>query len=310
MILSKPLPKLKSLRLHKFNKHSKGYDFEVLTANSPELEPFVFTNVHGKATIDFANPSAVKMLNTALLKLYYGVEYWDFPDAHLCPPIPGRVEYIHLLNDLLTASGLQRNIKVLDIGTGASCIYPLLGHAEYGWHFITSEIDKASYKSAKNIIKKNNLDEAVVLRFQNNPQWILKDIIQPSERISASLCNPPFYKNETEALEQTKRKLKGLGKSTDDVVRNFSGTAKELWYPGGEKAFLHNYLYQSSQLKKNCFWYTSLVSKKEHIKSMEASLKKLGATDVKRLELSLGNKISRVMAWTFLSKKEQSQWHS
>ncbi|WP_298903078.1 23S rRNA (adenine(1618)-N(6))-methyltransferase RlmF [uncultured Psychroserpens sp.] len=296
--------------MHKHNKHSKGYDFEVLVANSPELETFVFTNSHGKSTIDFANPKAVKSLNTALLTLYYAVSYWEFPDDHLCPPIPGRVEYIHLLNDLLVASGLREDVTVLDIGTGATCIYPLLGQAEYGWRFIATEIDKGAYKNAQKIINKNGLDEVITLRFQNNPQWILNDEILPSERVAASMCNPPFYKNETEALEETKRKLKGLGKNTDTIVRNFSGTAQELWYPGGEKAFLHNYLYQSSQLKKNCFWYTSLVSKKDHVKSMETSLKKLGATKIKKLELSLGNKISRVMAWTFLSDKEQRDWNS
>ncbi|MCB0383355.1 MAG: RlmF-related methyltransferase, partial [Psychroserpens sp.] len=194
--------------------------------------------------------------------------------------------------------------------TGASCIYPLLGYSAYKWNFIASEVDKLAFENAQQIINKNNLNNHIELRFQNESQHILKGILSSSEKITATLCNPPFYKSEAEANEITERKLKGLGKSTNGLKRNFSGTANELWYPGGEKAFLHNYLYQSSLLKTNCFWYTSLVSKKELVKSMQSSLKKLGATKFTTLHMSLGNKISRVVAWTFLSEKEQNDWKS
>lgn len=296
--------------MHKNNKHSEGYDFELLVKSTPKLEAFVFTNSFGNVTIDFSKPEAVKLLNTALLKAHYGVDYWEFPDANLCPPIPGRVEYIHLLSALLKRSGVKENITVLDIGTGASCIYPLLGQAAYGWNFIASEIDTQAMKSAEKIINKNKHSEAIILRYQDNEQNILTGILKPKDKVSATMCNPPFYKDEEHANESTLLKQKGLGKQTNKVVRNFSGTAKELWYPGGEKAFVHNYLYQSSLQKTNCFWYTCLVSRTQHVLSMETSLKKLGATDFKILQISLGNKISRVVAWTFLTDEEQAEWTS
>jgi 23S rRNA (adenine1618-N6)-methyltransferase len=291
--------------LHKNNKHSEGYDFELLVKSTPELEEFVFTNSYGNVTIDFAKPKAVKLLNTALLKAHYGINYWEFPDANLCPPIPGRAEYIHILNNLLKKPRVKEDITILDIGTGATCIYPLLGQAEYGWRFIASEIDKQAMKSAQKILIKNKFTKYITLRYQDNEQNILTGILKPNEKVSAVMCNPPFYKDEAEANESTLLKQKGLGKQTDTVVRNFSGTEKELWYPGGEKAFVHNYLYQSSLLKTNCFWYTCLVSKTQHVLSMETSLKKLGATDFKILQIALGNKISRVVAWTFLTEEEQ-----
>ncbi|MFT5848618.1 MAG: 23S rRNA (adenine1618-N6)-methyltransferase [Psychroserpens sp.] len=291
--------------MHKNNKHSEGYDFELLVKSTPELEEFVFTNSYGNVTIDFAKPKAVKLLNTALLKAHYGINYWEFPDANLCPPIPGRAEYIHILNNLLKKPRVKEDITILDIGTGATCIYPLLGQAEYGWRFIASEIDKQAMKSAQKILIKNKFTKSITLRYQDNEQNILTGILKPNEKVSAVMCNPPFYKDEAEANESTLLKQKGLGKQTDTVVRNFSGTEKELWYPGGEKAFVHNYLYQSSLLKTNCFWYTCLVSKTQHVLSMETSLKKLGATDFKILQIALGNKISRVVAWTFLTEEEQ-----
>lgn len=296
--------------MHKNNIHSKGYDFKALMADTPQLETLVFVNKYGSQTIDFSNPEAVKTLNSALLKTYYGIQYWEFPDENLCPPIPGRADYIHTLNELLDSSGLKEDITVFDIGTGATCIYPLLGHKIYNWSFIASEIEGKACENAKQIIEKNALNQNIEIRFQDNPQKILEGVLDPSEKVTATLCNPPFYKNEQEANENSLRKLRGLGSPSQKVIRNFSGTAKELWYPGGEKAFLHNYLYQSSLLKTNCFWYTSLVSKKEHVKSMESSLKKLGATSVKVLQMSLGNKISRVVAWTFLSEEEQKEWMS
>jgi 23S rRNA (adenine1618-N6)-methyltransferase len=38
---------------------------------------------------------------------------------------------------------------VLDIGTGASCIYPILGQTVYQWHFVASDIDPISINTAK-----------------------------------------------------------------------------------------------------------------------------------------------------------------
>lgn len=295
--------------MHKNNIHNKKYDFDVLTQNSKALEPHVFVNDYQTKTIDFSNPEAVKALNKALLLTHYNVSYWEFPNENLCPPIPGRVDYIHHLSDLLRQSKIKQNIKILDIGTGATCIYPLLGYSIYNWHFVASDIEEKSIGTAQNIVNRNKSHNVIALRFQNDPIHILKGIMKSSEKMDACMCNPPFYKNEEEAFEATKTKMKGLGKENDKVVRNFSGTSKELSYKGGEKAFVHNYLYESSQFKKQCFWFTSLVSNINHVKSMKASLKKLGATHVKVLEMKHGNKISRVVAWTFLDQKEQNDWN-
>ncbi|MFD2540727.1 23S rRNA (adenine(1618)-N(6))-methyltransferase RlmF [Lacinutrix gracilariae] len=294
--------------MHKNNKHVKGYDFEILLKELPELAPFVFTNAYQTQTIDFANPQAVKMLNKALLKTYYAIDYWEFDDAHLCPPIPGRVDYIHHIAELLKPDTFKNKIQVLDIGTGATCIYPLLGVSQYHWHFVATDVEEKALQNAQKIINNNALHDAISLRLQKDKSKILEGIIQPSDAFAVSICNPPFYKNQQDALAATQRKLKGLGKETEEAVRNFSGTASELWFPGGEKAFLHSYLYESSLYKKNCFWFTSLVSNKDLVKSMQKSLKKLGATHVKVIAMQQGNKISRVVAWTFLTAAEQKDW--
>ncbi len=295
--------------MHKNNIHNKGYNLSLLKIEAPELTPFVFTNDFGKETIDFSKPEAVKVLNTALLKTHYDIAFWEFPNTNLCPAIPGRVDYIHYTNDLLKESNLTETITVLDIGTGANCIYPLLGHKVYQWKYVATDVNTQAIKVAETIVSKNGLSEHIVLKQQPNENNIFKGILTETDRFTLTLCNPPFYKNEMEALQATTRKLKGLGQGTDKVIRNFAGQAQELWYTGGEKAFLHTYLYESSLFKTNCFWYTSLVSNKDNIKSMQKSLKKLGATTVKIIEMSQGNKKSRIVAWTFLNEKEQRTWN-
>lgn len=294
--------------MHKSNIHKSGYNFDKLCKVYPKLTEFVFKNNYQKQTIDFANPDAVKQLNKALLFTHYNIKFWEFTNENLCPPIPGRVEYIHILNSLLKSSGLLDNVSVIDIGTGASCIYPLLGHQVYGWNFVATDIDIKSIKQAQLNVDNNELIDNIQLRLQSDSSQIFKGILKPSDVFTASICNPPFFNSEAEMLEASNQKLKGLNKN-ESKIRNFSGKYNELCYKGGEKAFVHNYLYESSLFKTNCFWYTTLVSKKENVKSMYKSLNKLGATEIKTLPMQLGNKKSRIVAWTFLTKDQQRKWN-
>lgn len=256
-------------------------------------------NKYQTKTIDFANPKAVKALNTALLIKYYNIKFWEFPDSNLCPPIPGRVDYMHHIFDLLKSNNITNNIHVLDIGTGASCIYPILGQAAYHWNFVATDIDENSLKHAHKIINKNDLQHTISLRHQTKATQIFKGVLNEDDKFSVSVCNPPFYKSETEALEATTRKLQGINSTEANIVRNFSGTPNELCFKGGEKAFIHNYLFESSLFKNQCIWFTILVSQKDLVKGIQVSLKKLGSTQVKIINMGQGNKISRIVAWTF-----------
>jgi 23S rRNA (adenine1618-N6)-methyltransferase len=298
--------KSNSSQLHPKNAHQNGYQFSVLIAAYPALKEFVFVNKFNTETINFADPKAVKALNTALLFKYYNISFWDFPDDNLCPPIPGRVDYIHHLADLLKASNITENINIIDVGVGANCIYPLLGNAVYNWHFLATDIDKKSIDRAEKIVKKNALSESIQFKQQKDATQIFQGILNENDQFSATMCNPPFYRSQEEAMQANARKLEGLG--SEAKSRNFSGKQQELWYKGGEKAFIHTYLYESSMFKTQCFWYTTLVSKKENLQSMYDSLTKLGATEIKTIPMHQGNKVTRVVAWTFLTAEEQKAW--
>ncbi|CAA0227097.1 Ribosomal RNA large subunit methyltransferase F [Tenacibaculum maritimum] len=286
------MTKLK-LGLHPKNKHRNGYAFEKLSIENKKLVPFIVKNLHGNLSIDFSDPKAVKELNAALLSSEYGIKHWNFPAANLCPPIPGRVDYIHHLADLIEE---DEKVTVLDIGTGASCVYPLLGSAVYGWEFVGTDIDLDSLDSAQDIIDDNDLDAFIKLRQQFDETHILKGIIEENDAFSVTMCNPPFYKSAEEAIGANRRKSRNLG---NNAVRNFSGNHNELWYIGGEKAFLHTYLYESSQYSTVSNWFTSLVSKKDNIESLEKSSKKLGVKEFKVIPMHQGNKVTRIACWRF-----------
>ena len=284
---------MKEKGLHPKNNFKNGYNFDELIIKNPELKQFVAKNEFGTVTIDFSNPEAVRELNKALICSLDKISNWNFPKENLCPPIPGRLDYIHYLADLLSLKG---EAKILDIGTGATCIYPLLGASVFDWSFVATDIDLDSLDVAQDIIDDNNLTEKIELRQQFKEENILKGIIVDGDSFTAVMCNPPFYKSAEEAQGANGRKSKNLG---NNAIRNFAGNNNELWYIGGEKAFLHNYLYESSLYKTSSKWFTSLVSKKENVKSLEKSSKKLGALEFKVIPMRQGNKVTRIVAWRF-----------
>lgn len=281
-----------SKSLHPNNKHKNGYDFKFLKEQYPKISEFVIKKFD-KETIDFSDPIAVKEFNKALLAAHYNIKDWDFSDDNLCPPIPGRVDYIHHLADLISS---EKNNTILDIGTGASCIYPLLGSVTYNWNFVATDIELDSLDYAQDIIDDNDLTDKITLRQQLDEMHILKGVLEEGDVFAATMCNPPFYKSAEEARGANRRKSRNLGNNT---VRNFAGNSNELWYVGGEKAFLHTYLYESSLFPKVSAWFTSLVSNKDNVKSLEKSSKKLGVKEFKVIPMHQGNKVTRIVCWQF-----------
>lgn len=331
--------------LHKNNIHRNGYDFTALTLAHPALSAHVIINkFNQQQTIDFSKPHAVKALNTALLKHHYQIKQWDTPAGYLCPAIPGRVDYIHYLAELLSSTSFPASVKktvinALDIGTGSGAIYPLLAHKIYDWNVVCSEIDPKSIQSAKENIEKNELEQSITLRPQPEEKHIFRGIIQPDEFYHISLCNPPFHKSFEEANAGTKRKWENLNgkkspkhssnansdktadqrseknldkdsgnhevKSTKKAPLNFGGQHAELWCAGGEVAFIRNMIHESKFVRHQVLWFTCLVSKKDHLGDVKLALKKAKVKQRKVIKMAQGNKVSRFVAWSFFDEKGQ-----
>lgn len=305
-------------KLHPRNLHQQGYDFPALIKSYPLLSSYVKPNAYGNLSIDFANPLAVKTLNAALLKHHYAIADWDIPEGALCPPIPGRADYIHTVAELLGVAAPsdsspkpQSKIRLLDIGTGANGIYPLLACQLYGWQCVGSDINTQSLNNVAKIIAANPaLNTRFTLRHQQDKHAMFNGIIQPDEYFDVSVCNPPFHASEEEALKASQLKLSNLARNRGEkkttnqaATLNFGGLEAELWCKGGEQLFLKKLIKESRVFSEQCHWFTSLVSKSDNVKPSIKLIKKLGATDSREIEMKQGNKISRILAWTFFNDK-------
>ena len=299
--------------LHPRNPHRGRYDFQQLIAASPELAAFVSPNAYGDESIDFADPAAVKALNRALLQQEYAIAGWNIPAQYLCPPIPGRADYLHYLADLLADGGVIPRgdaIRVLDIGTGANVIYPLIGHGAYGWQFVGADIDPVALDNAQRILDANSsLNGAIELRLQASPGAVFRGIVQPGERFDLTLCNPPFHASPAQANAGTQRKWKNLGKqNTGKPLLNFGGQGAELWCEGGEEAFVCRMIAESVLFTERCLWFTTLISKSATLPVVYRALKQAGATDSRTIAMAQGQKKSRIVAWTFQGESRQRAW--
>lgn len=313
-------PIIEKTNLHPRNLHRLGYDFGALIAACPELQNFVAVNEHQLETIDFSNPEAVKTLNKALLTAYYDIQNWDIPTNFLCPPIPGRVDYVHYVADLLASNNNGiipegENVQVLDIGIGANCIYPLLGNAVYGWSFVGTDIDEKAIQNCKKIIEANpKLMDAISLQQQTESRFIFKNIITPEDRFSLTICNPPFHNSQEEATKSSLRKVNNLEKNRTTTrseakpLLNFGGQNAELWCDGGELGFITQMIFESAKYPMQCLWFTTLVSKKENLSSLYKTLNKVNPVAVKTIDMAQGQKTSRILAWTFQSEAQQRNW--
>lgn len=291
--------------LHPRNRHQGRYDIAALVAASPALAGFVVATPQGERTIDFADPRAVKALNRALLASQYGVRDWDIPEGYLCPPIPGRADYVHHLADLLASrrGGVVSRgpaVRILDIGVGANVVYPLLGHREYGWSFVGTDIDARALASAARILAANpGLAAAVTLRPQPHKTEILGGVLAPGERFTACMCNPPFHASAAEARGGSERKWRNLGRADRGrPVLNFGGQAGELWCPGGEAGFLGRLVAESAGHRDACEWFTALVSRSASVPGLVAALRTCGASH-RVIAMGQGQKRSRILAWSF-----------
>ena len=298
--MSKRKQNIKS-NLHPRNVHRNGYDFEFLVEKFPSLEGHLFVNEFDTITLDFSVSSSVRALNAALLSAHYDIHTWDIPNGYLCPPIPGRADHLHYIADLLGDSKEGKSKRrILDIGTGANVVYPLLGHKIYGWDFLASEVDPKAYKAAKQIVETNGLTKKIKVVFQKESHKIFFGIVRREERFDACICNPPFHGSQDEAVKGSKRKWKNLGKrKKEENLLNFGGQSTELSYPGGEVEFIKNMIHESKKLPHLCQWFTTLVSKKSSLKPLEKSLESAKVSEVKIIPMGQGQKISRILAWRY-----------
>ncbi|KAL4462092.1 hypothetical protein ABPG74_000937 [Tetrahymena malaccensis] len=237
------------------------WDFDELAIHYPPLNDYVFMNERGRTTIDWTNTAAHKTLNQAILAVQFKIKYWDMPEDQLIPTIPSRLNYLEWIHKKLQSlkinSEQNNQIKAIDIGTGASAIYPILGSSKYNWSFIATELSEDSFKNAQKIVNNNpQLKNKVELRkSQGN---IFKDIIQKSDGdISFSMCNPPFFSEHEEKK----------------IWINAQMRENEYICEGGELQFLQQIFEESKIFANQIKIFTSLVGKQASFEQFVLFLK-------------------------------------
>ncbi|KAK8810715.1 hypothetical protein WA158_007290 [Blastocystis sp. Blastoise] len=255
--------------IHKDNLYyNNSPDFKLLAKEFPSFAHYIQNNDDGTSYIDWKDPYASLELTKVLLKKDFDLD-WEIPIDRLCPGITGRINYLNWIHDLLNYSKKMDNeIKGIDIGIGASCIYPLLGNKIYTWNFLGSDIDDISIQYAKENVKRNHLENFIQIVKQENSDCIFKNILENNKEIhyDFSMCNPPFFIHQDEACTNP---------STCCM-----GTSNELITKGGEEQFIVRYIDESILYKDQIDWFTCLIGKKKTLKTI---LKYLQTKEIKNI---------------------------
>lgn len=185
-------------------------NFEYLYKKYPHLAQYLIKSfsdgTYYSYHIDWTNGVAVRTLTETLLKEDFNIEIEFMPDR-LCPPLANRINYVCWLKELCNISQLCNKdpvVKVLDIGTGSVCIYPILGKKIFGWNFIASEPDPESIAWAnKSLIKNSTLNDGIVLVHVNKTEMFQKLLVEKFIRIHFQSFEKKFHENKNKQYSCT-----------------------------------------------------------------------------------------------------------
>ncbi|KAI2280450.1 hypothetical protein LOZ02_005067 [Ophidiomyces ophidiicola] len=234
-----------------------------------------------------------------------------------------RFNYILWLQDLVDSTANrytdsydpERAVAGLDIGTGASCIYPLLGCAQRpAWTFLAtgtppaflclvesnrqlilqSDIDESNIHHARRNIDRNGLQARIRLtRTRPEDPLIQLDAIPPSKMLDFTMCNPPFYESREELLASAKAKQRPPNSAC-------TGADIEMVTAGGETAFVSRMIEESLKLYDKVQWYTSMLGKLSSVTTLVEQLVAAGNKNWAVTQFVQGSKTKRwAIAWSW-----------
>uniref|UniRef100_A0A8B9SMN2 U6 small nuclear RNA (adenine-(43)-N(6))-methyltransferase n=1 Tax=Anas platyrhynchos TaxID=8839 RepID=A0A8B9SMN2_ANAPL len=283
--------------MHARNRYKdKPPDFAYLAGKHPEFRQHVQTTLSGRVSLNFKDPEAVRALTCTLLKEDFGLTI-DIPLERLIPTVPLRLNYIHWVEDLIGHQGADKAVlrRGIDIGTGASCIYPLLGSTLNGWYFLATEVDDMCFNYAKKNVEQNNLSD--LIKVVKVPQkTLLMDALKEESEIiyDFCMCNPPFFANQLEAKGVNSRNPRRPPPSSVNT-----GGITEIMAEGGELEFVKRIIHDSLQLKKRLRWYSCMLGKKCSLAPLKEELRIQGVPKVTHTEFCQGRTMRWALAWSF-----------
>ncbi|XP_075995543.1 RNA N(6)-adenosine-methyltransferase mettl16 [Genypterus blacodes] len=279
--------------MHPRNRYKdKPPDFTYLASKYPDFQQHVHTSLTGRPVVNFKEPEAVRALTCTLLKEDFGLTI-QIPLERLIPTVPLRLNYIHWVEDLIDGQGKLR--RGIDIGTGASCIYPLLGATMNGWYFLATEVDDICFDYATKNVEQNGL--SALIKVVKVPQkTCLMDALKEETTIvyDFCMCNPPFFANQLEAKGVNSRNSRRPPPSSVNT-----GGVTEIMAEGGELEFVKRIIHDSLQLKTRLRWYSCMLGKKCSLAPLKEELRKQGVAKVTHTEFCQGRTMRWALAWSF-----------
>ena len=271
---------------------AKDLEFNVLWESLPKKL---------KKTLDWQDPEQLRTLTRALLRQHFNLRV-GLPPDRLTPAVPVRYKYIQWIQRLLdTTSGsfttehdTNRQISGLDVGVGASCIYPLLGCATHPtWRFYGTDIDAKAISTATANVSKNKLDPRIRLLFTTPDSPLFPLDTLGAESLDFTMCNPPFYASADErtASAAAKKRAPRAACTAADI---------EAITEGGEVAFALRMVEESRQLRDRVQWYTIQLGKDESVAAVVDELREAGCSNWAVGNLKPGHvTVRRALAWSW-----------
>lgn len=295
----------------------KKPDFKELAVKNAAFRAAVSQDLKGRVVVDFTNPRCLKALTCALLKEDFGIDI-EIPDDRLVPAVPQRLNYILWIEDLLDgvgSPGSAGGVTGLDVGTGSSCVYPLLGAKLKGWRFYASEIDATNVKYASANVRRNEFQESIKV-VQVDGSTILKDVVSSARAALGSesreagqdreelfdfcMCNPPFFSSDLDAEGASSNSSEGQGfEASSERPLCPAGADVERTADGGDEQFVKRMVDESIALGRTIRLYTSMFGKKASLGKVKAYLREKGITNFTSTTFCQGRTMRWAVAWTF-----------
>lgn len=242
-----------------------------------------------------------RQLTQSLLRADFNLTL-TLPPDRLCPPVPVRWNYIRWIQDLLDTSSesytdrydASRHVVGLDIGVGASAIYPLLATATRAeWRMFGTDVDAHSFEWAGRNVEANGLRKRVrLVRVREEGPLIPLETLGV-EGLDFVMTNPPFYSSGEDMRSSYISKA-----APPSAV--CTGAENEMICPGGDVGFVSRMVEESLVLGEKVQWYTAMLGKMASLQEVVRLLKEKGVRNWAVSSLQPGKRTKRwAVAWSF-----------
>ncbi|KAK6191421.1 hypothetical protein SNE40_003115 [Patella caerulea] len=267
-------------------------DFSQLALKYPEFADHSTQDLNGKVCLDFKKANSVRILTQTLLKEDFDLNV-ELPDDRLTPTLSSRLNYIHWIEDIFGDS--YKELRGIDIGTGASCIYPILGCKINNWSFLATDVNEKNLEYANKNVKGNNMQTKIQVVKVEEGTCIPQFVLSSDQSYDFVMCNPPFFADHMEAQAiTTTRKV-----DRPDPPSMSTAEDCESIVPGGEAQFIKQMIQDSFQLKEKIRVFTSMVGKKINVSVIKEELKRRQISNFSTTEFCQGKTMRWGIAWTF-----------